>query len=130
MDRKLSENAEIERLIRLSESARVCLESEAARIKQRFDIPARIRGSLSEHPTSWLFGSLLSGLATSMLFSRRRKPAAKTGHRGVAGMLMGLTLTAARPMAKIWLSNQVGRWLRQSSANPPAARPLPTSHFS
>ena len=129
MDRKFSEKAEIERLIRLSENARVCLGGEAVRIKQRFDIPARIRGSLSAHPTSWLFGSLASGLAASLLFSRRRSPAAKANRRGTAGMLLGLTLTAARPLAKVWLSNQVGRWLRQASANPPAARPLPKSQF-
>jgi hypothetical protein len=130
MDRKLPEKAEIERLIRLSENARTCLESEATRIKQRFDIPARIRHSLSAHPTSWLFGSLVSGLAASMLFSRRHKPAAKSHKRGVAGMLLGLTLTAARPLAKMWLSDQAGRLLRQYSANPPAANPLPKSRFS
>jgi hypothetical protein len=130
MDRKSTEKAEIERLIRLSDSARACLGSEAVRIKQRFDIPARIRGSLSAHPTSWLFGSLASGLAASLLFSRRRsKPAAKTNRRGVAGMLLGLTLTAARPLAKVWLTNQAGRWLQQAAANPPAARPLPKSQF-
>lgn len=131
MDRKPSEKAEIERLIRLSESARACLGSEAVRIKARFDVPARIRGSLSAHPTSWLFGSLASGLAASLLFSRRhnKPPAAKPNRRGVAGMLLGLTLTAARPLAKVWLSDQVGRWLRQSSANPPSARALPKSKF-
>jgi hypothetical protein len=132
MDRKLSEKAEIERLIRLSENARSCLENEAARIKQRFDIPARIRGSLRAHPTSWLFGSLASGLAASLLFTRR-KPAVKTKHRGVTGMLLGLTLTAARPLAKVWLSNQAARWLAQASAAPaagrPVPRPLPKSQF-
>jgi hypothetical protein len=129
MDRKPSEKAEIERLIRLSESARVCLENEAARIKQRFDVPARIRGSLSAHPTSWLFGSLASGLVASLFLPRRRKSVTKTNHRGLAGMLLGLTLTAARPMAKVWLSNQVGGWLRKMSANAHAARPLPKSQF-
>jgi hypothetical protein len=129
MDRKLPQKTEIERLIRLSENARVCLETEAARIKQRFDIPARIRHSLSEHPTSWLFGSLASGLVASMFFSHRRKPTAKTNKRSMAGTLLGLTLTAARPLAKIWLSDQAGRLLRQHSANPPAANPLPKNRF-
>ena len=129
MDRKLSEKAEIERLIRLSENARSCLESEAARIKQRFDIPARIRGSLSAHPTSWMFGSLASGLVGSLLFSRRRKPAAQTSRRSAAGILLGLTLTAARPLAKVWLSNQAGRWLKQATANEQTARPLPKTLF-
>jgi hypothetical protein len=130
MDRKLPEKAEIERLIRLSENARVCLESEAVRIKQRFDIPTRIRHSLSEHPTSWLFGSLASGLLASLFLPRRRnKPVEKTGRKGVAGMLLGLTLTAARPLAKVWLSNQAGRLLRQYSANPSSANPAPQTRF-
>lgn len=129
MDRKSTEKAEIERLIRLSESARVCLASEADRIKERFDIPARIRGSLGAHPATWLFGSLASGLVASLFLRRRRKPAAETKRRGVAGMLLGLTLTAARPLAKVWLSNQLGRLLRQTSVNQPAARPLPKSQF-
>ena len=84
MDRKLSEKAEIERLIRLSESARVCLEGEAARIKQRFDIPARIRGSLSQHPTSWLFGSLDAGNAITV-----DKPPAAMWAMGLSGRLFG-----------------------------------------
>jgi hypothetical protein len=129
MDRKLSEKAEIERLIRLSENARVCLESEAEKIKQRFDIPARVRHSLSEHPTSWLFGSLASGLVASMFFSRRHKPVGKPGRKGLAGMLLGLTLTSARPLAKVWLSNQAGRLLRQYTANPPASNPVPKTRF-
>jgi hypothetical protein len=130
MDRKLSEKAEIERLIRLSENARVCLENEATRIKQRFDIPARVRHSLSEHPTSWLFGSLASGLVASLFLPlRRNKPVEKPGRKGVAGMLLGLTLTAARPLAKVWLSNQAGRLLRQYSANPSNTNPAPQTRF-
>lgn len=130
MDRKLSEKAEIERLIRHSENARACLESEAVRIKQRFDIPARVRHSLSEHPTSWLFGSLASGLVASLFLSRRHnKPVEKTNRKGVAGMLLGLTLTAARPLAKVWLSNQAGRLLRQYSTNPSTANPVSKPRF-
>jgi hypothetical protein len=134
MDRKLSQKAEIEHLIRLSENARSCLGSEAVRIKQRFDIPARIRSSLGAHPTSWLFGSLASGLAASLLFSRRKPAALKTkSRRGITGALLGLTLTAARPLAKVWLSNQLGKWLEQNSAAPnagrPVPRPLPRSQF-
>lgn len=125
MDRKLPEKAEIERLIRLSERARTCLESEAARIKERFDIPARIRSSLKEHPASWVFGSMASGLVASLLFSRHQKPAVKTGRRGAAGVLLGITLTAAKPLAKVWLANQVKDWMTRP---PSSSRPQPRSH--
>lgn len=57
MDRKLPKDQEIERLIRLGEAARTCLEHEAVSLKRRLDVPARIRSSLKEHPAGWLLGS-------------------------------------------------------------------------
>jgi len=73
------------------------------------DIPARIRGSLKEHPAIWLAGSLASGIATSFLF--RRKPQATKKHRSLSATLFGLTLTAARPLVKLWLGDQMKLWL-------------------
>lgn len=113
MDRKLPENPEIQRLIRLGAASRACLESEAAALRRRLDVPARLRGSLRTHPTAWLFGSLASGLAASFLF--RRKPAEEKKRRGFPGMLLGLTLTAARPIAKVWLADQLKHWLAGQS---------------
>lgn len=78
-------------------------------LRQRLDVPARVRDSLREHPTGWLFGSLASGLAASMLF--RRKPAAPKQPRGFPGVLLGLTLTAVRPLLKVWLADQLKLWL-------------------
>ena len=124
MDRKLSEKAQIERLIQLSANSRARLESEAIRIKQRFDIPAKIRGSLNEHPTSWLLGSLASGLVGSLLISRRPKTSSKPQRRGMIGVMLGLAVTAARPMAKVWVSNQFAKWLRHASTHMPSARSL------
>jgi hypothetical protein len=128
MDRKSSEKAEIERLIRLSQSARACLQSESARIKQRFDIPERIRGSLGAHPFSWLCGSLASGLVASQ-FLRRRKPAPPVKNRSSLGWLLGLTLTALQPLARVWLSRQMECMLQKISATPPNSQPIPKSRF-
>jgi hypothetical protein len=115
MDRKLQENPEIQRLIRLSAAARGCLESEVNTFRQRIDVPSRLRESLKHHPTGWLFGSLAAGLTTSLLF--RRRPSEKK-HRGIPATLLGLTLTAARPLAKVWLTDQVKNWVaRQSSTS-------------
>ncbi len=113
MDRKLPTNQEIQRLILISAAARSCLETEAHALKQRLDVPARIRGSLREHPTGWLVGSLISGMAASLLF--RSKPSrALTGlsgspspRRPLPVVLMGLALTVIRPLAKVWLTDQV-----------------------
>lgn len=109
MDSKLPVHPEISRLIRQSEISRAYLGSEAVALRQRLDVPARIRGSLKEHPTGWLFGSLASGLAASLFF--RRKPATPKKPRGFPGVLLGLTLTAARPLVKVWLADQLKLWL-------------------
>jgi len=125
MDPKHSEKVEVERLIRLSANARARLGNEAAALRRRLDFPARVRSSLAAHPTSWLFGSLASGLAASLFF--RRRPAAKAKHkgRGIFGVLLGLTLTAAKPLAKVWLTQQLARWATQYVESPPPGRPVP-----
>ncbi len=113
MDRKLPTNQEIQRLILISAAARSCLETEAHALKQRLDVPARIRGSLKEHPTGWLFGSLVSGMAASLLFKGKsnRPVAGQSGslspRRPLPVALMGLALTAVRPLAKVWFTHQV-----------------------
>ena len=120
MDRKLSKTEQIERLIRLSDSSRSRLREEAVSLKQRFDLPARIRSSLKGHPTGWMLGSLAAGLTASWML---RRPAPVTGkkHRGLLLSLLGLTLTAIRPFAKIWLTDQVKNYLTGRAAFPPGA---------
>jgi hypothetical protein len=120
MDRKFSKNSEIERLIQISHSARCCLENEAVSLKQRLDFPARIRGSLKQHPTGWFLGLLTSGLAAGLMF--RRKPAvAEKKRRSIPFALLGLTLTAVRPFAKVWLTDQVKNYLT-GQLSPSASR--------
>lgn len=131
MDRKLPENPDIQRLIRLSEASRSFLGNEAAALKHRLDVPARLRDSLKSHPSTWLFGSLASGLAASLMF--RRKPVLEKKRRGIPATLLGLTLTAARPLAKVWLANQVKQMIagthsdpvsRLHSSPPPSSKPF------
>jgi hypothetical protein len=122
MDRKLPQNQEIERLIRASEASRSCLKDQVIELKRQLDFPARIQSSLKTHPTAWLFGSLASGFVGSVLL--RRKPvAAEKKQRGLVLTLLGLALTAARPLAKVWLTDQLKGYLIGRSAafhpNPP-----------
>jgi hypothetical protein len=123
MDRKLPANPQIQRLIRRSAAARCRLEVDATALRQRFDIPSRIRGSIKEHPSVWWLASLASGFAASWVF--RRTPPTGKKHRGIPATLLGLTLTAARPLAKIWLGDQVKHWLAGPSFPSPARRPPP-----
>lgn len=117
MDRESPEQQEIRRLIRLGEAARSRLGDEIVLLRHRLDVPARLKDSLRTHPAGWLLGSLTSGLVASLVF--RRRPAAPKKRRGIPATVLGLTLTAARPLAKVWLADQVKRWV----ANKTAARP-------
>jgi hypothetical protein len=117
MDRKSEKLREIERLIRVSAAARGCLGNEVRVLKQRLNIPSRIRGSLKAHPSTWMAGSLLSGLAASLLFRRHPAPPPTKKHKGFGGVLFGLTLTAARPLAKVWLANRAKQWIAGLTAS-------------
>jgi len=110
MDRKLSKDEELARLIRISAAARSHLSGEAGALKARLDVPARLRGSLKSHPTGWLFGSLASGLAASLLF-RRSAPASPKKHRSFPIAILGLILTMVRPFAKVWATDLLKGYL-------------------
>ncbi len=134
MDRKLTEDARIQELIQLSQASRSGLGMEFSGLRQKLDFPLRVRDSLKQQPATWLVGSVLAGLATSLLF-RRRSRAKAPKSKGISGALMALTLTAARPLAKVWLTKKLGEWssdlLARSAAPPPSPfkiknEPLPS----
>ena len=116
MDRKSAEKSEVERLIRLSAAARSLLTHEAIALREKLDVPSRIRHSLHEKPGLWLTGSIVSGLAASMLFGRKKSARAEKS-RGLTRTLLGLTLTTARPLLKIWLGNALKKWMSQRISN-------------
>ncbi len=124
MDRKLQQTQEIERLIRLGDTARTRLDVAAVSIRQRYDVPARLKDSLKRHPTGWLVGSLFFGLVASMLFNRR-PPAREKKSRGLPLTLLGLSLTAVRPIAKVWLTDQVKQYFSAHRADSLAIQPHP-----
>ena len=109
MDRKPQEKPEIERLIRISDVARTRLNHDVAAFRSTLDVPSRLRTSLMTNPTKWLLGSLGSGFVASLLL--RRKPRREKNNRRFSTTLLGLTLTAARPLAKVWLTNQATHWI-------------------
>ncbi len=128
MDRKLSKTREIERLTGIGDTARVRLGQEATLLKHRLDVPSRIRGSLKSHPTGWLLGSLAAGLAASLLF-RRRPPPPEIKRRSLPITLLGLALTAIRPLAKVWLTDHVKNYLSgQLTAPSPLRYPTKSHH--
>ena len=128
MDQKSQENPDIQQLIRLSDQARSCLNSEAAELRLKLDVPMRVRNSLRDHPGQWLMGSMGTGLIASLLL--RRKPAKEKKSRRFPSTLLGITLTAARPLAKVWLANHAKQWLAARLTPPPAAPPTRRSSSS
>jgi hypothetical protein len=129
MDRKPAKNQDIAELVRQSEAARSALSSDFLQLRQRIDVPSRLRDSLKANPTGWLVGALSSGFVASTMF--RRKAATPSGllqkKRSLPVALLGLTLTAVRPLAKHWLSGQVKTYLSGKLQTPPAARSFPPS---
>ncbi len=121
MDPKPLQNPEIERLIRLSTESRAQLTVAAHRLRDQLDLPAKLRDSLKRHPSSWLFGSLASGFVASLLFGRKRGSRSNREMvsvpkppKSLPAAAVGLALTAARPLAKHWLSKQAEKWLSQA----------------
>ncbi len=124
MDRKLPQPPEIERLILIAESSRNILSNDARAIAQRLNVVSRARTSLKTHPKRWLFGGIASGFITSLIFRRRTAttptPPQITKNRSLTLTLLGLTLTAIRPIAKVWLTEQLNNYLtgRSSALQP------------
>ena len=111
MDRKSTEQARIEELIRRSGQARADLGLRTRNLKRKLDVPSRIVGSVRSRPSLWLAGSTAAGFFSSLVFSgRRRKPKSAKKDKSKRGNKFGiaaLTLTAVKPLAKIWFKKKV-----------------------
>ncbi len=108
MAANISKDREIERLIRQGRDAKSCLTEEFGGLRDRWDIPGRIRLSLKSHTSGWLAGAIGSGLATGFLArggSKRKHVSQKP--KGLFLGAIGLILTAIRPFAKTWLTGRV-----------------------
>ena len=106
----LSNSEKIQRLIRTSEQARAVLGSEIRAAKHRLDVPSRVKDSLRSHPTGWLGGSAVAGLAASLLF-RRKPKVEKVKKKGLIGLVLTLLLAAARPLIQAWATGKVRDYL-------------------
>jgi hypothetical protein len=129
-----SKNQKIERLIRLSEESRSILADHASAIRQRLDVPTRLRLSLKENPTQWLFGGLASGAAAGFLFRRKAPSVKNVKNRSLPLALLGITFAAVRPLLQVWFTAQVKNYIAGKPIEFPAIssrspRPHPTSSF-
>lgn len=130
-----SKNQKIERLARLSAESRVLLADHANAVRQRLDVPTRLRQSLKENTSKWLFGGLASGIAASFLFRRKSPRIANHKTRSLPLALLGITFAAVRPFIQGWLTAQFKNYLAGKPISFPASplrtpRSQPTSSIS
>lgn len=131
MDRITPTSPAIRQLIADADAARACLTTQTRMWRQRLNLPARVRHSLAGHPAAWMLGSLAAGWLASRWLRRPHKPPPRAKSSGkLAATLVGLTLTAAKPLAKVWLGGRLQRWLSQHpsalAASRAAGRPHPS----
>ena len=113
---KSTEQAEIQELIRLSEEARSQLGQKIGKYRMALKVPGKMVGAMRRSPKFWLFGSMAAGLGASVLLGSMPKRGKKKRSL-VRKMAVALTLTAAKPIAKMWLTNKLkdlsGQWIAE-----------------
>ena len=129
MARESTEEAQIQELIQASSQARIQLSSKVGRIRRSLDVPAKVYGSLRKKPKTWLLGSMAAGMISSLALGKLPRRDRKSGLRSkLKRKALSLTLTAARPIAKVWLANKLrdlgSRWAHERLAPKPASSPF------
>lgn len=86
------------------------------RLSHALDLPSRIRSSITSAPAKWLGGSLLAGLATSLLFRPGKKKASTQvatvkKQRGFLLGLLALMFTLSKPALKIYATKLLKDYL-------------------
>lgn len=99
-------------LVHRSAHARFSLHAAAGQLRERADVPKRVRQSLRSHPLGWIGGSAAVGLLCSLLLRGRRKPRHQEEvinpvKRHPLLALGSLAMLAIRPLATRWLTSQL-----------------------
>jgi hypothetical protein len=122
---KSESEKEIAELIRQAGAARSELGAQAAKLRDGLDVPARLRSSLSGHPARWMAGSLVSGMAASLLFRRKPKPAPGIQSKRAWLAILAMLTAVAKPLVKEWLLARLKDLLAGHHHPTPVTRPVP-----
>jgi hypothetical protein len=103
-------------LVLRSEAARLRLGEAHAALRHKLDVPARLKDSLKAAPTKWIGGSVVAGIAASLLLRPKKKKPAQLKKAGKPrGFLFGLVVlafTMVKPVAKIYATKLVKDYLK------------------
>jgi hypothetical protein len=124
MARPTEKSKQIAELIKQGENSRLLLSDANSRLIQSLDVPSRIKSSLAGAPSKWLGGSLIAGIAASLLFCRKKKTTPEliftnTKEQGLVQGILALVFTLSKPAIKIYatklLEDYLSRRLREGS---------------
>ncbi|MFM2197827.1 MAG: hypothetical protein RLZZ505_1259 [Verrucomicrobiota bacterium] len=115
-------------LVKQGENSRLVLSDAHARLRHTLDVPSRIKSSITGAPAKWLGGSLVAGLAASLLFrsGKKKTPAQIVTVKKERGFLLGLlalAFTLVKPAAKIYATKLLKDYLSRRFMDGAAARP-------
>ena len=102
---KSTERQKIQELIRISEESRDQLGDKIVGVRRTLGKPARVLGVMRNSPAAWLIGSVGAGIIGSAFLGKLTSRKKKSSF--FKKKALGLTLTAARALAKVWLSKQI-----------------------
>lgn len=114
MASELPISEQIQRLVRESDTARGVIGSEIRNLKYKLDVPSRLKDSLRSHPSGWVGGSVVAGLAASLLFRKKSKPLPvkeEVKKKTLMGFFLTLGIAALRPLVKAWLTGQLKHYI-------------------
>lgn len=101
-----TENSELERLIRRIGQSRSAVDHHARTLRDKLDVPTRIKSSLNSNPLAWFGGSVGVGLLTSWILRRPKKTQKR---RGWSGLLLGTLFTLAKPTVQSVITSELQR---------------------
>ncbi len=116
MAQPTEKSKQIAELIKQGENSRLLLGDANSGLIKVLDVPSRIRSSLTGAPSKWLGGSLIAGIAASLLFRRRKKTAPErifstTKEHGLVHGILALVFTLSKPAIKIYATKLLKDYL-------------------
>lgn len=115
-------------LVRQGQASRLMLSGAHERLRHRLDLPSRLKTAITGAPSKWIGGSLVAGIAASLLFrpGKKKAPAKAVAIRKERGLLLGLLtllFTLSKPAVKIYATKLLKDYLTRRFLTGAESRP-------